>query len=69
MRLEEFGADRLTTCLRVLRQNSPRKHRRRILAATDDYSGAGVLPSDDRTLLVLRVPTTILGLLQAPIIY
>jgi sigma-B regulation protein RsbU (phosphoserine phosphatase) len=54
--LEEFGADRLTDVLaRVTPQQSAEAIAADILAATDDYSGAGVIPSDDRTLLVLRV--------------
>jgi phosphoserine phosphatase RsbU/P len=54
--LEEFGADRLTDVLaRVTPDQSAESIAADILAATDDYSGAGVLPSDDRTLLVLRV--------------
>jgi sigma-B regulation protein RsbU (phosphoserine phosphatase) len=54
--LEEFGADRLTDVLaRVASEQSAEAIAADILAATDDYSGAGVTPSDDRTLLVLRV--------------
>jgi sigma-B regulation protein RsbU (phosphoserine phosphatase) len=54
--LEEFGADRLTDVLaRVTPEQSAESIAADILAATDDYSGAGVTPSDDRTLLVLRV--------------
>jgi sigma-B regulation protein RsbU (phosphoserine phosphatase) len=54
--LEEFGADRLIDVLaRVTPEQSAESIAAHILAATDDYSGAGVLPSDDRTLLVLRV--------------
>lgn len=54
--LEEFGADRLIDVLaRVTPEQSAEAIAADILAATDDYSGAGVIPSDDRTLLVLRV--------------
>jgi sigma-B regulation protein RsbU (phosphoserine phosphatase) len=54
--LEEFGADRLSNVLaRVTPEQSAEDIAADILAATDDYSGAGVIPSDDRTLLVLRV--------------
>jgi len=54
--LEEFGADRLSNVLgRVTPEKSAEDIAADILAATDDYSGEGVLPSDDRTLLVLRV--------------
>jgi sigma-B regulation protein RsbU (phosphoserine phosphatase) len=54
--LEEFGFDRLSSVLSAL---SPRQNAEQIastiLSATDDYSGAGNAPFDDRTLLVLRV--------------
>ena len=54
--LEEFGADRLDAVLSsVSPDQSAEDIAALILAATDDYSGAGVIPSDDRTLLVLRV--------------
>src|SRR5580704_9673858 len=54
--LEEFGADRLCEVLsNVSPELSAEAITASILAATDDYSGAGVTPSDDRTLLVLRV--------------
>jgi phosphoserine phosphatase RsbU/P len=52
---EEFGPDRLNAVLAGLSPSqSARDIAAQILAATDDYSGAGVIPSDDRTLLVLR---------------
>jgi phosphoserine phosphatase RsbU/P len=54
--LEEFGADRLDAVLSgVSPDQSAEDIAALILTATDDYSGAGVIPSDDRTLLVLRV--------------
>jgi phosphoserine phosphatase RsbU/P len=54
--LEEFGADRLDAVLSgVSPDQSAEEIAALILTATDDYSGAGVIPSDDRTLLVLRV--------------
>jgi sigma-B regulation protein RsbU (phosphoserine phosphatase) len=54
--LEEFGANRLSEVLsNVSPEQSAEDIAASILAATDDYSGAGVTPSDDRTLLVLRV--------------
>jgi serine phosphatase RsbU (regulator of sigma subunit) len=54
--LEEFGANRLSEVLsNVSPEQSAEAIAASILAATDDYSGAGVTPSDDRTLLVLRV--------------
>jgi sigma-B regulation protein RsbU (phosphoserine phosphatase) len=53
--LEEFGADRLSAVLaRVSPQQPAEAIAAEILAATDDYSGDSI-PSDDRTLLVLRV--------------
>jgi serine phosphatase RsbU (regulator of sigma subunit) len=54
--LEEFGPDRLCAVLSsILPHHSAAEIADRILAATDDHSGAGVPPFDDRTLLVLRV--------------
>ena len=54
--LEEFGADRLSAVLAGLSPlQSADEIAAIIIAATDDYSGAGVAPYDDRTLLVLRV--------------
>jgi sigma-B regulation protein RsbU (phosphoserine phosphatase) len=53
---EEFGPDRLCSVLSsVSPQHSASEIAANILAATDDHSGAGVAPYDDRTLLVLRV--------------
>jgi sigma-B regulation protein RsbU (phosphoserine phosphatase) len=54
--LEEFGFDRLSSVLSALtpRQNAD-EIANAILSATDDYSGVGTAPFDDRTLLVLRV--------------
>jgi phosphoserine phosphatase RsbU/P len=54
--LEEFGPDRLCSLLgEVSPQQSAEEVAAAILAATDSYSGIGVPPFDDRTLLVLRV--------------
>lgn len=55
-RQEEFGSARLSALL----ADSPaditaRELSHRIIAATDDHSGPGSNPHDDRTLLVLRV--------------
>jgi phosphoserine phosphatase RsbU/P len=53
---EEFGPDRLCSVLGdVSPQQSAEEIAAAILAATDSYSGVGVPPFDDRTLLVLRV--------------
>jgi hypothetical protein len=41
-----------------------------VLNATDEYSGGGFTPSDDRTLLVLRVTeSTSSDFSKLPIIY
>jgi phosphoserine phosphatase RsbU/P len=53
---EEFGRDRLWTVLaNVSPQQSASDIAASILAATEEHSGEGVPPSDDRTLLVLRL--------------
>jgi sigma-B regulation protein RsbU (phosphoserine phosphatase) len=53
---EEFGPNRLCSVLSsVSPQQSAEEIAANILAATDDHSGAGIPPHDDRTLLVLRV--------------
>ena len=55
-RMEEFGSDRLQ---KLLAENaacySASDLSERIISATDDHSGSGGMPHDDRTLLVLRV--------------
>ena len=53
---EEFGLPRLSAVLSAVSpEDSARIIANRILAETDDHSGAGVAPHDDRTLVVLRV--------------
>jgi sigma-B regulation protein RsbU (phosphoserine phosphatase) len=53
---EEFGLHRLSGVLSgISPQDSARAIAERILAETDDHSGAGTAPHDDRTLVVLRV--------------
>jgi len=53
---EEFGLQRLSAVLSAISpEDSARTIANRILAETDDHSGAGVAPHDDRTLVVLRV--------------
>jgi len=53
---EEFGLPRLSALLSAISpEDSARAIANRILAETDDHSGAGVAPHDDRTLVVLRV--------------
>ncbi|HEX8881141.1 MAG TPA: PP2C family protein-serine/threonine phosphatase, partial [Candidatus Acidoferrum sp.] len=55
-REEEFGLERLSAVLRgISRGDSARAIAERILAETDDHSGAGTALHDDRTLVVLRV--------------
>ncbi len=53
---EEFGLARLSAVLSTISpQDSARVIANRILAETDDHSGVGIAPHDDRTLVVLRV--------------
>jgi sigma-B regulation protein RsbU (phosphoserine phosphatase) len=55
-REEEFGSARLRALLANAAQNiSADELSEKIIAATDDHSGPGSSPHDDRTLLVLRV--------------
>jgi phosphoserine phosphatase RsbU/P len=68
---EEFGAERLNALLCGLPQDAPAQDIvERILSATDQHSGPGHSPHDDRTLLVLRVTDeTATDLSKMPIIY
>jgi phosphoserine phosphatase RsbU/P len=53
---EEFGSARLHALLgESAHTTSARELSERIISATDEHSGSGVNPHDDRTLLVLRV--------------
>jgi len=53
---EEFGIDRLKALLSTVSAADPGyKVAQRIVKATDEHTGAGRPPHDDRTLLVLRV--------------
>ncbi len=53
---EQFGLQRLSAVLSAISpRDSARAITERILAETDDHSGAGIAPHDDRTLVVLRV--------------
>ncbi len=55
-REEEFGSARLHALLSDARpEHSANELSEKIIAATDDHSGPGSNPHDDRTLLVLRV--------------
>ncbi len=54
--LEEFGADRLKDLLATVVISDPGYTiAQRIVKATDEHTGAGRTPHDDRTLLILRV--------------
>ncbi len=56
IKLEEFGSKRLHALLADAAPGiSANELSERIIAATDDHSGPGSNPHDDRTLLVLRV--------------
>jgi len=53
---EEFGLQRLSAVLSAgSPEDSARTIAQRILAETDNHSGVGIAPHDDRTLVVLRV--------------
>ncbi|HET6932516.1 MAG TPA: GAF domain-containing SpoIIE family protein phosphatase [Candidatus Acidoferrum sp.] len=53
---EEFGIDRLKELLSTVSSADPGyKVAQRIVKATDEYTGPGRQPHDDRTLLILRV--------------
>jgi sigma-B regulation protein RsbU (phosphoserine phosphatase) len=68
---EEFGAERLHALLAgVSADETSLSIANRILAATDDYSGAESTPHDDRTLILLRVTDeSTADLYKLPIIY
>jgi sigma-B regulation protein RsbU (phosphoserine phosphatase) len=70
-KLEEFGPARLTALLAGLSpQDSARHIAEQILSATDEHSGAGIAPNDDRTLVVLRVTDDpVSDFSKLPIIY
>lgn len=56
VRQEEFGSERLHAILaNATSETTANELSERIIAATDDHSGPGTSPHDDRTLLVLRV--------------
>jgi sigma-B regulation protein RsbU (phosphoserine phosphatase) len=53
---EEYGIDRLKALLSTVSTADPGyKVAQRIVKATDEHTGPGRLPHDDRTLLILRV--------------
>jgi len=54
--LQEFGIDRLKALLATTGPDTPGyKIAQRIVKATDEHTGPGRMPHDDRTLLILRV--------------
>ena len=69
---EEFGIDRLKALLTTVAPEDPGYTvAQRIVKATDEHTGAGRMPHDDRTLLVLRVTDEgeAAGFSKLPIIY
>jgi phosphoserine phosphatase RsbU/P len=68
---EEFGSDRLKALLsQVLPLDPGYTIAQRIVKATDEYTGIGLPPHDDRTLLILRVTDDIAAdYSKLPIIY
>ena len=68
---EEFGPERLFAVLQAISpEQSAAEVANAVLDATDQFSGAGSLPHDDRTLLVLRVTDhTSSDFSKLPIIY
>jgi sigma-B regulation protein RsbU (phosphoserine phosphatase) len=68
---EEYGIDRLKALLSTVSTSDPGyKVAQRIVKATDEHTGPGRLPHDDRTLLVLRVTDeTEADFSKLPIIY
>jgi phosphoserine phosphatase RsbU/P len=53
---EEFGTDRLKALLSTVAPEDPGYTvAQRIVRATDEHSGTGRMPHDDRTLMILRV--------------
>jgi phosphoserine phosphatase RsbU/P len=68
---EEFGPARLAALLAALSPEDSARHiAEQILSATDDHSGAGIAPHDDRTLVVLRVTDDpVSDFSKLPIIY
>jgi len=68
---EEFGFERLSALITSLPPNSGVENiSGAILRATDEFSGAGIAPHDDRTLLVLRVlDNSAADFAKLPVIY
>jgi sigma-B regulation protein RsbU (phosphoserine phosphatase) len=68
---EEFGMERLSALIASLPANSCVENiSGAILRATDEFSGVGIPPHDDRTLLVLRaIEDSSTGFSKLPVIY
>ena len=68
---EEFGIERLSALLTSLPADSSVENiSGAILRATDEFSGAGIPPHDDRTLLVLRaIEDSAQDFAKLPVIY
>jgi sigma-B regulation protein RsbU (phosphoserine phosphatase) len=68
---EEFGMERLSALIASLPVNSSVENiSGAILRATDEFSGVGIPPHDDRTLLVLRaIEDSPTGFSKLPVIY
>ncbi len=68
---EEFGMERLSALIASLPPNTFVENiSGAILRATDEFSGAGIPPHDDRTLLVLRaIEDSSTELSKLPVIY
>jgi len=68
---EEFGFERLSELITSLPVNAGVENiSGAILRATDEYSGAGIPPHDDRTLLVLRITDDVSAdFAKLPVIY
>jgi sigma-B regulation protein RsbU (phosphoserine phosphatase) len=68
---EDFGIERLSALITSLPRNSCVENiSGAILRATDEFSGAGIPPHDDRTLLVLRaIEDSTAGFSKLPVIY
>jgi len=68
---EEFGTERLKAVLATVAPSDPGYTvAQRIVKATDDHTGPGRAPHDDRTLMILRVTEdTEADFSKLPIIY
>ena len=69
--MEEYGSERLKALLAQVAPFDPGYTiAQRIVKATDEHTGPGVTPHDDRTLLILRVTEDLSAdYTKLPIIY